>query len=135
MYTFIVGLIWEFYYLPQREFQYVTLPKVLFILCPQLYYSHIQLYFPLAPQTLQVIALFLPQDLSYKDKHWHEACFLCFKCNLNLVDKQFGAKADKIYCGNCYDTQFASRCDGCGEVFRAGKQCCQLSLFSNKTSC
>ncbi|KRF84140.1 prickle planar cell polarity protein 3 isoform X4 [Drosophila virilis] len=60
------------------------------------------------------------KDLSYKDKHWHEACFLCFKCNLNLVDKQFGAKADKIYCGNCYDSQFASRCDGCGEVFRAG---------------
>ncbi|TDG52950.1 hypothetical protein AWZ03_000493 [Drosophila navojoa] len=59
------------------------------------------------------------KDLSYKDKHWHEACFLCFKCNLNLVDKQFGAKADKIYCGNCYDAQFASRCDGCGEVFRA----------------
>lgn len=37
------------------------------------------------------------------------------------MDKQFGAKADKIYCGNCYDAQFASRCDGCGEVFRAGK--------------
>ncbi|KAI8041017.1 hypothetical protein M5D96_005267 [Drosophila gunungcola] len=59
------------------------------------------------------------KDLSYKDKHWHEACFLCFKCHLSLVDKQFGAKADKIYCGNCYDAQFASRCDGCGEVFRA----------------
>ncbi|XP_053956457.1 four and a half LIM domains protein 2 isoform X3 [Anastrepha obliqua] len=60
------------------------------------------------------------KDLSYKDKHWHEACFLCFKCHLSLVDKQFGAKADKIYCGTCYDAQFASRCDGCGEVFRAG---------------
>lgn len=61
------------------------------------------------------------QDLSYKEKHWHEACFLCNKCRLSLVDKQFGSKADKIYCGNCYDTQFASRCDGCGEIFRAGK--------------
>lgn len=61
------------------------------------------------------------QDLSYKDKHWHEACFLCNMCRVSLVDKQFGSKADKIYCGNCYDSQFASRCDGCGEVFRAGK--------------
>lgn len=61
------------------------------------------------------------QDLSYKDKHWHEACFLCNKCRVSLVDKQFGAKAEKIYCGNCYDTQFASRCDGCGEIFRAGE--------------
>ena len=40
---------------------------------------------------------------------------------MSLVDKQFGSKADKIYCGNCYDSQFASRCDGCGEVFRAGE--------------
>ncbi|XP_034236877.1 LIM domain-binding protein 3 isoform X1 [Thrips palmi] len=60
------------------------------------------------------------KDLSYKDKHWHEACFLCSKCRVSLVDKQFGSKADHIYCGNCYDAQFASRCDGCGEIFRAG---------------
>ncbi|XP_015191095.1 PREDICTED: prickle-like protein 3 isoform X4 [Polistes dominula] len=60
------------------------------------------------------------KDLSYKDKHWHEACFLCNRCRVSLVDKQFGSKVDKIYCGNCYDAQFASRCDGCGEIFRAG---------------
>ncbi|KAL2715699.1 paxillin-B isoform X2 [Vespula squamosa] len=59
------------------------------------------------------------KDLSYKDKHWHEACFLCNRCRVSLVDKQFGSKVDKIYCGNCYDAQFASRCDGCGEIFRA----------------
>ncbi|XP_008188309.1 prickle planar cell polarity protein 3 isoform X2 [Acyrthosiphon pisum] len=60
------------------------------------------------------------KDLSYKDKHWHEACFLCSKCRVSLVDKQFGSKVEKIYCGNCYDTQFAARCDGCGDIFRAG---------------
>jgi len=38
----------------------------------------------------------------------------------SLVDKQFGSKADRIYCGPCYDAQFATRCDGCGDVFRAG---------------
>ena len=62
------------------------------------------------------------QDLSYKEKHWHESCFVCSKCRTSLVDKQFGSKADRIYCGPCYDAQFASRCDGCGDVFRAGKQ-------------
>lgn len=66
------------------------------------------------------LSLIFAQDLSYKEKHWHEACFLCNKCRVSLVDKQFGSKAEKIYCGNCYDAQFASRCDGCGEVFRAG---------------
>ena len=61
------------------------------------------------------------KDLSYKEKHWHEACFVCSKCRTSLVDKQFGSKADRIYCGPCYDAQFATRCDGCGDVFRAGK--------------
>jgi len=60
------------------------------------------------------------KDLSYKEKHWHEACFVCSKCRTSLVDKQFGSKADRIYCGPCYDAQFATRCDGCGDVFRAG---------------
>lgn len=60
------------------------------------------------------------KDLSYKDKHWHEACFQCTTCNESLVDKQFGAKGEKIYCGNCYDKQFASRCDGCTKIFHAG---------------
>jgi len=66
---------------------------------------------------------YFSQDLSYKDKHWHEACFLCSKCRVSLVDKQFGSKVEKIYCGNCYDTQFAARCDGCGDIFRAGNLC------------
>lgn len=64
--------------------------------------------------------VYVLQDLSYKEKHWHEACFLCSKCRVSLVDKQFGSKVEKIYCGNCYDSQFAARCDGCGDIFRAG---------------
>ncbi|XP_022708439.1 four and a half LIM domains protein 2-like isoform X1 [Varroa jacobsoni] len=60
------------------------------------------------------------KDLSYKEKHWHEQCFLCAKCRVSLVDKPFGSKAEKVYCAGCYDAAFASRCDGCSEVFRAG---------------
>ena len=37
----------------------------------------------------------LYQDLSYKEKHWHETCFRCSKCGSSLVDKQFGSKADR----------------------------------------
>ncbi|KAH6927982.1 hypothetical protein HPB50_010213 [Hyalomma asiaticum] len=59
------------------------------------------------------------KDLSYKEKHWHEACFLCSKCRVSLVDKPFGSKAEKVYCAACYDAAFATRCDGCGEIFRA----------------
>ena len=54
---------------------------------------------------------------------------MCAKCRASLVDKQFGSKADRIYCGPCYDAQFATRCDGCGDVFRAGKIHARLSKF------
>ncbi|KAI5699281.1 hypothetical protein M8J75_000454 [Diaphorina citri] len=72
------------------------------------------------------------KDLSYKDKHWHEACFSCSKCRQSLVDKQFGSKSEKIYCGNCYDAQFASRCDGCSEIFKAGDQRIKDALDNNE---
>ncbi|RWS09757.1 LIM domain-containing protein-like protein [Dinothrombium tinctorium] len=60
------------------------------------------------------------KDLSYKDKHWHEECFVCTKCKMSLVDQPFGSKAERVYCGSCYDTAFASRCDGCSQPFKAG---------------
>ncbi|CAD5206947.1 unnamed protein product [Bursaphelenchus okinawaensis] len=60
------------------------------------------------------------KDLSYKDKHWHEECFLCSMCRFSLVDQPFGSKNEKIFCSNCYDQAFATRCDGCNEIFRAG---------------
>lgn len=60
------------------------------------------------------------KDLSYKEKHWHEDCFLCNMCKISLVDKPFGSKNDRIFCSNCYDQAFATRCDGCNEIFRAG---------------
>lgn len=58
------------------------------------------------------------RDLAYKEKHWHEACFLCALCKMSLVDKAFGTKDEKIYCGNCYDNSFGQKCDGCSEIFR-----------------
>ncbi|RCN48503.1 LIM domain protein [Ancylostoma caninum] len=69
----------------------------------------------IAPQWREV-----QEDLSYKDKHWHEHCFLCNMCKISLVDMPFGSKNDRIFCSNCYDQAFATRCDGCNEIFRAG---------------
>ena len=51
---------------------------------------------------------------------------LC-QCRGSLVDKQFGSKADRIYCGPCYDAQFASRCDACGDVFKVIHQNIELA--------
>uniref|UniRef100_A0A183BID5 LIM domain-containing protein n=1 Tax=Globodera pallida TaxID=36090 RepID=A0A183BID5_GLOPA len=62
---------------------------------------------------------------------WHAACFACCTCDqarangggvckISLVDKPFGSKNERIFCSNCYDQAFAIRCDGCGEIFKAG---------------
>ena len=46
--------------------------------------------------------------------------FACKKCNTSLVDKPFAAKNTLIFCAACYDAEFASRCDACGDTFRPG---------------
>lgn len=61
------------------------------------------------------------RDLSYKERHWHDTCFLCHQCQQSLIDKPFGSKGDKVYCADCYDSTFATRCDGCKNPFRAGE--------------
>ena len=69
------------------------------------------------------------KDMSYKDLHWHEDCFKCRKCKISLVDKPFAAKNALIFCAGCYDAEFASRCDACGDTFRPGKD--DFSLLYN----
>ena len=59
-------------------------------------------------------------DLAFKDLHWHEQCFKCQKCKQSLVQKPFAAKNTFLFCGSCYDTEFASRCDACGDIFKPG---------------
>ena len=61
------------------------------------------------------------KDMSYKDLHWHEDCFKCRRCKTSLVEKPFAAKNALIFCAGCYDAEFASRCDACGDTFRPGK--------------
>ena len=36
------------------------------------------------------------------------------------MDKPFAAKNTLIFCAVCYDAEFASRCDACGDTFRPG---------------
>ena len=57
------------------------------------------------------------------DKVLHlQECFSCQRCKTSLVSKPFAAKNTYIFCGACYDEEFASRCDACGETFRAGNK-------------
>lgn len=60
------------------------------------------------------------KDMSYKDLHWHEDCFKCRRCKTSLVEKPFAARNALIFCAACYDAEFATRCDACGDTFRPG---------------
>lgn len=60
------------------------------------------------------------KDMSYKDLHWHESCFECGKCSISLLERPFAATSKNILCSGCYDQDFASKCDGCGQTFLAG---------------
>ncbi|XP_067947376.1 four and a half LIM domains protein 2-like [Watersipora subatra] len=62
------------------------------------------------------------KDLSYKGRHWHEACFLCWGCQNSLANQQFVAKDTGLYCPDCYDGKFAQRCDCCSNTFKHGMQ-------------
>ncbi|XP_032275458.1 four and a half LIM domains protein 2 isoform X3 [Phoca vitulina] len=61
-----------------------------------------------------------PQDLSYKDRHWHEACFHCSRCKSSLVDKPFAAKEDQLLCTGCYSHEYSSKCQECKKTIMPG---------------
>jgi len=62
------------------------------------------------------------QDLSYRDRHWHDKCFKCGFCSTSLVNECFAFKNDQLYCAACYEQMLAPRCTRCKQVFRAGTQ-------------
>ncbi|KAG8587077.1 hypothetical protein GDO81_005561 [Engystomops pustulosus] len=60
------------------------------------------------------------KDLSYKDRHWHEACFHCFQCKRSLVDKPFAAKDEHLICTECYSNEYSSKCHECKKTIMPG---------------
>ncbi|XP_006747801.2 four and a half LIM domains protein 2-like [Leptonychotes weddellii] len=61
------------------------------------------------------------KDLSYKDRHWHEACFHCSRCKSSLVDKPFAAKEDQLLCTGCYSHEYSSKCQECKKTIMPGQ--------------
>lgn len=61
------------------------------------------------------------QDLSYKDRHWHEDCFKCFQCKRSLVDKPFSTKDEQLLCTECYSNEYSSKCHDCKKTIMPGK--------------
>lgn len=60
------------------------------------------------------------RKVEYKSQHWHEQCFLCIQCNEPIGTKSFVPKNDQVYCTECYEQTFATRCFHCNEVIYSG---------------
>lgn len=60
------------------------------------------------------------RDLTYKGKHWHEACFACSKCTVNLYEKPFALLDNQLHCSSCYDQYNAVFCEECKLCFQPG---------------
>lgn len=65
------------------------------------------------------------QDLSYKDRHWHEQCFKCAKCSRSLADKAFAARDDLLLCTECYAHDYSSKCITCKKTILPGNDTLQ----------
>lgn len=74
------------------------------------------------PYKLKLTATECPQDLSYKDRHWHEDCFHCFQCKRSLVDKPFSTKDEQLLCTECYSNKYSSKCHECKKTIMPGER-------------
>lgn len=71
-------------------------------------------------KVLSVCLCAVVQDLSYKDRHWHEECFKCFQCKRSLVDKPFSTKDEQLLCTECYSNEYSSKCHECKKTIMPG---------------
>ena len=58
--------------------------------------------------------------MAYKERHWHEQCFVCSECKASLVGVAFGSRDDRIYCSSCFDTAFGVKCKACEKILKPG---------------
>ncbi|XP_071395740.1 four and a half LIM domains protein 2-like isoform X1 [Centroberyx affinis] len=61
------------------------------------------------------------KDLCYKDRHWHDDCFLCTKCSRSLVERPFATKEEMLMCIECYSNEYSAKCHDCLKTIMPGK--------------
>lgn len=61
------------------------------------------------------------QELFYEDRHYHEHCFRCFRCDRSLADEPFTSQDEALLCNDCYCNEFSSKCVACDKIVMPGK--------------
>ncbi|KAF5905813.1 four and a half LIM domains protein 3-like [Clarias magur] len=60
------------------------------------------------------------RELFYEDRHYHEHCFRCFRCDRSLADEPFTSQEDSLLCNDCYCNEFSSKCVACDKTVMPG---------------
>ncbi|XP_067951017.1 four and a half LIM domains protein 2-like isoform X2 [Watersipora subatra] len=75
------------------------------------------------------------KDLTYKDQHYHESCFLCSSCHTTLANTQFLNRGGSLVCEACYNSNFAEQCDLCTKIFKHDMEKVEYNGKKYHTTC
>ena len=62
------------------------------------------------------------RELYYEDRHYHEHCFRCFRCDRSLADEPFTCQDEELLCNDCYCNEFSSKCIACEKTVMPGSR-------------
>ncbi|NXC20187.1 FHL3 protein, partial [Corythaeola cristata] len=62
------------------------------------------------------------RELYYEDRHYHEHCFRCFRCDRSLADEPFTCQGEELLCNDCYCNEFSSKCIACEKTVMPGSR-------------
>lgn len=62
------------------------------------------------------------QELTFKDRYYHEHCFRCFRCDRSLSNASFTSHEDVLLCNDCYCNEFSSKCVSCNKIVMPGRE-------------
>ncbi|XP_038822729.1 four and a half LIM domains protein 3-like isoform X2 [Salvelinus namaycush] len=62
------------------------------------------------------------RELFYEDRHYHEHCFRCFRCDRSLADEPFTSQEEALLCNDCYRNEFSSKCVACDKTVMPGSK-------------
>ncbi|XP_059909389.1 four and a half LIM domains protein 3 [Gadus macrocephalus] len=62
------------------------------------------------------------RELFYEDRHYHEHCFRCFRCERSLADEPFTSQEEALLCNDCYCSEFSSKCVACDQTVMPGSR-------------
>ncbi|KAJ8289534.1 hypothetical protein GJAV_G00002400 [Gymnothorax javanicus] len=60
------------------------------------------------------------RELFYEERHYHEHCFRCFRCDRSLADEPFTSQEEALLCNDCYCNEFSSKCVACDKTVMPG---------------